>query len=137
MLIRLNVDQVRVVWAVGLWGWLGRYGAGPTRGPAAEYTGLAENYGSGRCPATQSRKFENKSNKMRILAISILKLRPALNAAAFSTYTVKISDLKVVFFMVYTYNIQGQCDGTRHRQMIWSNFHATPPHPTPPPVSCQ
>ena len=40
-------------------------------------------------PVTQSRKFENKSNKTRILAIPILKLRPALNAAASSTYTVK------------------------------------------------
>ena len=66
-------------------------------------------------PATQSRKFKNKSNKMRILAITILKLRPGLNAAAFSTYTVKISDLKVVSFMSYTYNIQGRSDRTmRH-----------------------
>ena len=69
-------------------------------------------------PATQSRKFENKSNKTRILAISILKLRPSLNAAAFYTYIVKFSDLKVVSFMLYTYNIQGRCDGTRHRQMM-------------------
>ena len=72
--------------------------------------------------ATQSRKFENKSNKMRILAIPILKLRPALNAVAFSTYTVKISDLKVVFFMLYTYNIQGQCDGTRRQQTMLVKF---------------
>ena len=74
MLIRLNTDQVRVV---GLWGWAdtvpGRHGTGPRwAGP----TRVADT-------ATQSRKFENKSNKMRILAISILKLRSALNAVAF------------------------------------------------------
>ena len=69
-------------------------------------------------PATQSRKFENKSNKTRILAIPILKLRPALNEAAFSTYTVKFSDLKVVSFMGYTDNIQGRCDGTRGQQTM-------------------
>ena len=91
----------------------GRHGARPAD------TGRAD---TRTMPATQSRKFENKSNKMRILAIPILKLRPALNAAAFSTYTVKISDLKVVFFMVYTYNIQGRCDGTRHRQTMLVKF---------------
>ena len=91
---------------MGLWG----FGARPIWGQA-NMVG----------PATQSRKFENKSNKMRILAIPILKLRPALNAVDFSTYTVKISDLKVVFFMVYTYNIQGRCDGTRRRQMTLTN----------------
>ena len=52
MLIRLNVDQVRVV---GLWGWAdmgpGQNGAGPKQVPTL---------------TTQSRKFENKSNKMRI-----------------------------------------------------------------------
>ena len=64
-------------------------------------------------PATQSRKFENKTS---ILANSILKLRPAINAVAFSTYTVKISDLKVVSFMSYTHDIQGRHDGTRRRQ---------------------
>ena len=96
---------------------LGRYWAGPTQGRAD--VGPGRN-GLGRhgwpMPAAQSRKFENKSNKTRILAIPILKLRPELNAAAFFTYAVKISDLKVVPFMVYTYNIQGRGDGTRHRQ---------------------
>ena len=93
---------------VGLWA----FGAGPTWCLADTVLGqdgprwVAD-------AATQSRKFENKSNKMRILANSILKLRPAINAVAFSTYTVKISDLKVVSFMSYTHNIQGQCDGTR------------------------
>ena len=115
MLIRLNVDQVRVVglWGCGawlIWGWADM---GMGRCVAWLKWGQAD---MGTTPTTQSRKFENKSNKMRILAIPILKLRPALNAAAFSTYTVKISDLKVVLFMVYTYNIQGWCDGTRHQQ---------------------
>ena len=121
MLIRLDVDQVRVVglWGFGaqpIWGWadmgMGQHGAWPKWGRAD----------MGMMPTTQSRKFENKSNKMRILAIPMLKLRAALNAVAFSTYTVKISDLKVVLFMVYTYNIQGQCYGTRHRQMMLVKF---------------
>ena len=102
---------------VGLWGWAntvpGQHGAGlrwagPTRvGPML---------------ATQSRKFEIISNKMRILAISILKLRPELNVVAFCTYAVKISDLKVVPFMVYTYNIQGWHDGTRCQQTMLVKF---------------
>ena len=122
------MDQVRVVW---LWGSLGQYGAG-LRHEAGLTRGWAD---TGRAdtrttPATQSRKFENQI-KSRILVISISKVRPALNAADFSTYTVKISDLKVVSFMVYTYNIQGRCDGTRRREMIWSisMTHPTPPHP--------
>ena len=62
------MDQVRVVWLWGFGAGLadmgpGRHEAGPTR--ADTWT----------MPATQSRKFKNKSNKMRILAISILKLR--------------------------------------------------------------
>ena len=66
------MDQVRVV---GLWGCgalgLGRYGAWPTWGRAE--TGSGRNGSgqngsadAGKMPATQSRKFENKSNKMRI-----------------------------------------------------------------------
>ena len=62
MLIKLNVDQVRVV---GLWGFAdmgpGRHRDGPTRGLAE--TGWAD---TGPMPATQSRKLENKSNEMRI-----------------------------------------------------------------------
>ena len=58
------MDQVRVV---GLWGF-GAGGRADTGGPTwvlAE-TGRAD---MGTMPATQSRKFENKSNKMRILTI--------------------------------------------------------------------
>ena len=63
MLIRLNVDQVRVV---GLWGFgavtgLGQDGVGPTW--RQTYMGQAD---MGADMTTQSRKFENKSNKMRI-----------------------------------------------------------------------
>ena len=60
MLIRLNVDQVRVM---GLWG----FGAGLTQGWADTGPGR---HGAGPkrvlMLTTQSRKFENKSNKMRI-----------------------------------------------------------------------
>ena len=111
---------------------LSQYGARPTWG----WTDMGR-ADTGMMPATQSRKFENKSNKTRIFAIPILKLRPEMNsldAVAFFTYTVKISDLKVVFFMVYIYNIQGQCDGTRCWQMMLIKFPwPTPFHPIPSP----
>ena len=87
MLIRLNGDQVRVV---GLWG----FGAWPIWGWADTGMGRHRLGRHVEDTATQSRKFENKSNKSRILAIPILKLRPALNAVAFSTYTIKFQILK-------------------------------------------
>ena len=35
-----------------------------------------------------------------------------MNLAAFFTYKIKFTDLKLVSFMAYTYNIQGRRDGT-------------------------
>ena len=64
---------------MGLWG----FGALPIWGQADTGPGRIRSGGHGTMPTTQSRKFKNKSNKMRILAIPILTLRPALNAAAF------------------------------------------------------
>ena len=82
---------------------LGQYGAWPTwAGPKQVPT-----------PTTQSRKFENKSNKMRIYTVpALIKLRGGLNSAAFFTTKIKFSDLKWVPFMLYTYNIEGRHDRT-------------------------
>ena len=74
MLIRLNVDQLRVV---GLWGLgladmgPGRHGDGPKwvrtqNGSGRNGSGQNGSSRRGKMPATQSRKFENKSNKTRI-----------------------------------------------------------------------
>ena len=110
MLIRLNVDQVRVI---RLWG----FGAGLTQGQADMGPGR---HGAGLkqvlMPITQFRKFENKFKKMRIYTVPAIKLRGGLNSVDFFTSKIKFPDLKWVPFMPYTYNIEGQHDGTRQEQ---------------------
>ena len=83
------------------------FGAGPTRGLAD--TGYTE---MGANADNSSRKFENKSNKMRIYTVPALKLRGGLNSVASFTSKIKFPDFKWVPFMPYTYNTEGRCDRT-------------------------
>ena len=51
-------------------------------------------------------KFKNKSNKIQIWTIPALDVMPGMNSAANFTPIKLFSDLKLVFFMLYTYNKQ-------------------------------
>ena len=42
-----------------------------------------------------------------IKVFSTLNMRPRMDLVAFFTYIINFSDLKMVSFMAYTYNIQG------------------------------
>ena len=50
-------------------------------------------------------KFENKSQKYRIISVPALNLRPGMNVVAIFTPRIIFSEFKLVSFMAYTYNM--------------------------------